>query len=74
MKNRLNAVIDQLPRLEAEVIRMRFGLTEEGEVMSTDQVGALLGFSKERVRQTQIRALKRLRNEFIQLGNISDFI
>lgn len=49
-----------LPPREAEIIRMRFGLREAAPMTFT-QVGAVLGVSRERVRQIEHRALMRLR-------------
>jgi RNA polymerase sigma factor (sigma-70 family) len=56
----LHRKLDSLPRREADILRMRFGLS--GEVpMTFDQVGAFIGVSRERVRQIESRALTLLR-------------
>jgi RNA polymerase sigma factor (sigma-70 family) len=54
------ARIDALPPREAEIIRMRFGLGD-GDPMTFDEVGAVFGVSRERIRQIEKRALKMLR-------------
>jgi RNA polymerase primary sigma factor len=46
------------PRREAEVLRLRFGLGGEGG-KTYDEIGRLLGRSRERVRQVEDHALKR---------------
>jgi RNA polymerase sigma factor (sigma-70 family) len=56
----LHAKLQALPRREADILRMRFGIGGEGP-MTFDQVGAHLGVSRERVRQIESRALSLLR-------------
>lgn len=56
----LHRKLDSLPRREADILRMRFGLSGEGP-MTFDQVGAFFGVSRERVRQIESRALTLLR-------------
>lgn len=52
--------LDQLPSKQREVIARRFGL--RGYEMSTlEEVGLEIGLTRERVRQIQVEALKRLR-------------
>lgn len=57
-----------LSRVEQRVISARFALDragrkeQKGRPRTLEQVGALLGVSKERVRQIQNRALQKLRN------------
>ncbi len=55
-------VLSRLERLyprEREVIKMRFGFNGHEE-MTLKQIGLLLGISKERVRQIQAKALKKM--------------
>jgi RNA polymerase sigma factor (sigma-70 family) len=59
--------IDALPSREAEILRMRFGLGT-GEPMTFDQVGAVFGVSRERIRQIEKRALAMLRCEELSNG------
>ncbi|QDU70339.1 sigma-70 family RNA polymerase sigma factor [Mucisphaera calidilacus] len=53
-----------LTSLEREVVRQRFGLdgANEGQAMTLLQVGQKIGMTKERVRQIQNRALRKLRS------------
>jgi RNA polymerase primary sigma factor len=56
---RLSAVIEQLPEAERNVIRLRFGLAGD-EPRTLRQTGTELGFSAERARELEERALARL--------------
>ena len=56
----LNRWLDQLPRQQREVVEYRFGLSGHGK-MTLEQVGRMMGVTRERVRQVQIAALDQLR-------------
>ncbi|ARJ06981.1 hypothetical protein B5808_18430 [Cnuibacter physcomitrellae] len=53
-----------LPPRESRVVAMRFGLDGE-DPMSFDEIGEVLGVSRERARQIQRRALGMLREEYL---------
>ena len=53
------ALSELLPR-EARIIRLRFGL-EDGVPQTLEQVGEAVGLSRERIRQIERQALRRLR-------------
>lgn len=56
----LNKWLDMLPEKHADVLARRFGL--RGHEMATlEEVGREIGLTRERVRQIQVEALKRLR-------------
>ncbi len=56
----LNKWLDMLPEKHAEVLSRRFGL--RGYEMSTlEEVGQEIGLTRERVRQIQVEALRKLR-------------
>jgi RNA polymerase primary sigma factor len=50
---------DLLPR-EAEVLKLRYGL-EDGQVRTLEQVGKVFNITRERVRQIEFKAMKKLR-------------
>lgn len=52
--------LDQLPRQQREVVQHRFGLNGHGK-RTLEEVGRMMGVTRERVRQVQIAALDRLR-------------
>lgn len=61
LRNSIDYWLDQLPSKQREVIARRFGL--RGYEMSTlEEVGREIGLTRERVRQIQVEALKRLRD------------
>jgi RNA polymerase primary sigma factor len=56
----LHRAINELPEREQEVIRMRYGLDEEMEPKSLEEIGRRMGITRERVRQIETQALSRL--------------
>ena len=55
-----SALLSELPEREAEIIRMRFGLGG-GAQRTLEEIGARLSLSRERARQLEREALKKLR-------------
>ena len=54
-------ILDRLDEREQQIVASRFGLTRGQEPMTLKQVGAVMGVTKERVRQIQCRAMGKLR-------------
>lgn len=52
-------LVDLLPR-EAEVLKLRYGL-EDGQARTLEQVGKIFNITRERVRQIEFKAMKKLR-------------
>jgi len=59
--------LDQLPEKQKEVVVRRFGLLGY-EISTLEEVGNEIGLTRERVRQIQVDALRRLREIFRQEG------
>lgn len=57
----VSAILETLPEKEREVIRLRFGL-DGSQQRSLEDVGELLGYSREWIRKIEARALSKLRN------------
>ena len=47
---------------ERLIVTRHYGLTEAGRKQTLEQIGQLLGVTKERVRQLEQRALRKLRD------------
>ncbi|MBR1619036.1 RNA polymerase sigma factor RpoD/SigA [bacterium] len=60
LKNDINNVISTLKERERDVVRMRFGL-DDCEKYTLEEIGNLYGVTKECIRQTEMRALKKLK-------------
>lgn len=60
MREQLLQLVDRLDERERVIIRLRFGLDNEPE-HTLEELGRKLGLTRERVRQLEVRALKKLR-------------
>jgi RNA polymerase primary sigma factor len=60
-KHELAAALDQLNPRMRHVLALRFGLGEDGDPKTLEEVGEGLGITRERVRQLESRALRELR-------------
>lgn len=58
---RINEVLSQLTEKEARVIRLRYGL-EDGRCHTLEEVGKEFNVTRERIRQIEAKALKKLRH------------
>ncbi|RKX69456.1 RNA polymerase subunit sigma-70, partial [candidate division WOR-3 bacterium] len=61
LKDRFDEVLKGLTRREEKIIRLRFGL-RDGHPMTLEQVGRIFNITRERVRQIEAKALKKLRH------------
>lgn len=70
--DRLNNLIDKtlINEKERDIIRMRYGFHPYVKPYKLHEIGEKYGISRERVRQLEARALKRLKNK---LDNIKDY-
>ncbi|MBI3608565.1 MAG: sigma-70 family RNA polymerase sigma factor [Nitrospirae bacterium] len=60
ISQRLADILDTLTPKEATVIKMRFGLGGAKE-STLEEIGSIMGITRERVRQIEVQALKKLR-------------
>ncbi|MCB5252226.1 MAG: RNA polymerase sigma factor RpoD/SigA [Candidatus Cloacimonadaceae bacterium] len=60
LNKRIHKAIDKLEKREAEIIRTYFGLNEKQESKNFAQIAEVMGLSRERVRQIQKEALKKI--------------
>jgi RNA polymerase sigma factor (sigma-70 family) len=61
LKRRVAAQLDRLPKLEREIVRLRFGLGPEGREYGCKAIAAALGISRVRLLRATRRALRRLK-------------
>lgn len=61
LKEQLEDVLDTLTDREEHVLRLRFGL-DDGNIRTLEQVGQVFGVTRERIRQIEAKALRRLRH------------
>ncbi len=61
LQEQLQDVLYTLPPREQEVLKMRFGL-EDGYSLTLEEVGLYFNVTRERIRQIEAKALRRLRN------------
>ena len=61
LREKVEQVLDTLPPREARILRLRFGL-ENGKTYTLEEVGAKFGLTRERIRQIESKALRRLRH------------
>ncbi len=62
LKTQIENIIDQLSHIEQVVLRMRFGLTEDNSDRTLDEISAETGLSRERIRQIEAIAIKKLKH------------
>ena len=70
LKRAVAEAMSVLKEREKNVVMLRFGL-EDDQKRTLDEIGKMFGITKECVRQTEIRALKRLRNYCNNNGMLS---
>lgn len=61
LKEELNKVLKTLTEREAKVLRLRFGL-DDGKARTLEEVGKQFNVTRERIRQIEAKALRKLRN------------
>ncbi|HPO59806.1 MAG TPA: sigma-70 family RNA polymerase sigma factor, partial [Anaerolineaceae bacterium] len=60
MDENLREHLESLPEREREVLEMRYGLGGE-EPLTLQEIGRHMGITRERARQLELQAIKRLR-------------
>ncbi|HQL33370.1 MAG TPA: RNA polymerase sigma factor RpoD [Treponemataceae bacterium] len=61
LQEQLRSVLSTLPPREQEVLKMRFGL-DDGYSLTLEEVGLYFNVTRERIRQIEAKALRRLRH------------
>lgn len=61
LSEKIAEILDSLPYREARILRLRFGL-ENGRFYTLEEVGRKFGLTRERIRQIETKALRKLRH------------
>lgn len=61
LKEELRGVLSTLTEREEKVLRLRFGL-DDGQCRTLEEVGQIFGVTRERIRQIEAKALRKLRH------------
>ena len=72
MEHTLEQLLSMLTERQQQILRLHFGL-DGGKSHSLDQIGTLLGISKERTRQIEKQAMDRLKELGADMG-LEDFL
>ena len=71
LREKLNEVLSTLSSREREVLELRFGL-KDGRQRTLEEVGQHFGVTRERIRQIEAKALRRLRSK--RCTQLRDFV
>ena len=72
LREQVHSALDQLTQREREVLEMRFGLTD-GQAHTLEEVGKAFGVTRERIRQIEAKALRKLRHP-IRSRKLRDYL
>ncbi len=71
MKKLIQDVLDTIPEREKIIVKMRFGI-DSGKEYTLEEIGKLMGLTRERIRQIEMEALKKMRKPAI-IKQLSQF-
>lgn len=71
LKDKVNDLLSNLTEREREILNMRFGL-KDGTVYTLEEIGQKFNITRERIRQIQLKGLKKIR-ENSKIKRIEDY-
>jgi RNA polymerase primary sigma factor len=72
LKEQMQDILDSLSERERKVLEMRFGLLD-GQGRTLEEVGQAFGVTRERIRQIEAKALRKLRHP-IRSRKLRDYL
>jgi RNA polymerase primary sigma factor len=72
LSEKIDEILESLPFREARILRLRFGL-ENGRFYTLEEVGRKFGLTRERIRQIETKALRRLRHPR-RVGQLKEYM
>ncbi|MGA9191599.1 MAG: sigma-70 family RNA polymerase sigma factor [Anaerolineales bacterium] len=72
LKQHMGEILESLPPREARILQLRYGLGD-GESYTLEEVGRKMGVTRERVRQIEAQALRRLRHPSLR-HKLADYL
>lgn len=73
LRNDIKMVVSTLKEREQEVVKMRYGLDDTAK-RTLEEIGNIYGVTKECIRQTELRALKKMRFSVIGQEVLSSYV
>ena len=73
LKEQLIEVLGTLTDREEKVLRLRFGL-DDGRARTLEEVGRTFNVTRERIRQIEAKALRKLRGHPIRSKKLKDYL
>lgn len=71
LTDEIQELLSQLPAREQQILRLRFGINEEPKTL--EEIGGMLGITRERVRQIEKQAKDRLRQK-ARIGALQEYL
>lgn len=59
-RDEINKLLEKLSSKQRDIIRLRFGF-ENGQTKTLEEIGQIMGVTRERIRQIEKKALERLK-------------
>lgn len=73
LKERVHELLETIPIRESTILKMRYGINDENKTYTLEEVGDYLGITRERVRQIESRAIKRLQDP-VRSASVRDLL